>query len=615
MAAVRPILPNDVSAPSCCAPRLVHESCPRGNNLGFQIPPSPPKCGGHAFGVGLPSGLPKPPCFPCSPPSTTAHPLSYESDSLQPYQTLFDGDHVLFMNTLKTLAYGGFIYTLARGQDPFTSNPVTLLSRVQASDTTGTTRKTVNVQYTDAANPANSVPLTFGSSMTALGKFIYIVGFNGGLALFTPVIARVHVDTLDVLVWQGNGETSDFEVYTDVTVGFCIPGISTEPLLAVCGFIRLGFDVRASLRLINLDTMLPIAIPGTELTYNSLDEISVSVSIVANSALGIYNILYDTYDLKCAIWSVSSNGSSLATTLQYNDPATQTLRTSMGVALQWGIQLACRENGTLFALVRGFLESTSADMPSEVTMVYQFTPDTNPAVGFGVSGIVVWWDPSVGPSIPSALRLSEYGEEVYVVGNSFSRLDYGSGNSLVISPNVLSDLFSFLRIFIPRSESNPVELAAYPVPFVIRIAETNGCVGLVLRGSPNCPCSDFQFAVDVCFTSPKVLLVSGMVAKDLLATPAIVSGLLTMVVSLHTNPARVLNCTPITVNILNGYCNGIVGINNPCAPTTALQIQGPVVVGNSSNPPLIPGTIRFQDGQLLVYNGAIWQPLAYAENP
>jgi hypothetical protein len=588
--------PTGISAPApCCVPRSLAGGF-QGNKLGFQIPPTPPKCGGSAFSVKLPASIHKP-CFPCAPPSTVAYPLSYESETLQPYQT-FMTDEILWVNTIKTIPHAGYLFTLA-----ITSDGISCISRVQAADINGLTRQTVALRSENPSDPTTTLDLKFGTGMVAMGKFLFICGTNA-----IPMIAKVNVDTLDVLVSAGNGELAAdvfAEEYYNITTGFCVPGISSEPLLAVCGYIRtdMGADFYPSFRLIDTTTLLPVGIFGTGLTYSiNIDKPnSLACSLCANPALGVFNILVssDGSVIQTSIWTVSKDGTNLMSVLQYNDPTTGNLRLPGGVSGEYSAEIACLENGTVFALVRGIVDSTTAGLPSEVVVLYEFTPDTAPAMGFGVSGIVVWWDRPVGASYASSLLLSACDGQVFVVGNSLPPSP--------TTPDVI--------IYYGGNYNFPISTSATNldfIPFVIKVSAVDGCTGLVLHGLPNCPCSDFQFAVDLCSARAGVLYVSGMVGKNIFTTPAIVSGLLTLFLSVHTSPARIVNCSPVAVNILNGYCNGIVGINNPCAPSTALQVQGPIVVGNSQDPPLIPGTIRFENGSLLVWSDSEWKTLAFA---
>ena len=569
-----------------------------GNKLGFQIPPTPPKCGSHTFGVKLPatSTTLNKPCTSCTPPATVAYPLSYESETLQPYST-FVVDSNVFVNSVKTIAHAGYLFTLA-----ITSQGVTCISRVQAADMNGLTRQTVLLQSPNPSNPSENVTLQFGCSMVAMDKFVYVCGSNAGM----PCIAKINADTLDILVSAGNGERPGTDIsaeeYYDITVGFCVTGISSSPLLAVCGFIVIDDVAYPSFRLIDPISLLPVGIFGTGRSYNINTEKSYSraVSLCANPALGVYNILVSAEPLggiQSSIWTLSKDGTSLLSVLQYNDPTTNNLRIQGGLSSAYGLQIACLETGSVFVLTRG-ITSPSSSLPSEVVALYQFTPDTAPAIGFGDSGIVVWWDRSVGASYSSKLLLSECHGQVFVVGNALAPSS---------APNDINIYYGGNYNYPIRTESSNLEF----VPFVLKIAVTDGCSSLVLHGLPNCPCNNFLFAVDLCYARPGLFYVSGMVGKDILTTPSIMSGLLTLFMSIHTNPARVINCAPVAVNLMNGYCNGIIGLYNPCAPSTVLQVHGPIIVGNCQNPPLIPGTIRFEDGALLVWDGSAWKTVVW----
>jgi hypothetical protein len=435
-----------------------------------------------------------------------------------------------------------------------------------------------------------------------------------------PAVARIDPVSLSVFVQVGNGGGLNLEQYNDVQLDVLPAGYCDQPVnFIVCGQgVEEGGDPQGVFRRLNGSTLLPMPLANSASLYaivsNSLLSGSSTfvesnaVSLAASEKLNLIVVAVQaTIDTggdevtSSLLWSLSLSGGSLfpLSVTSFNNPATFFLRTPANVESLSIVSVVIGSCGSPFAVSAG-TTNASAVLPLYVTVAHAFNLDTDPIPAFGISGITTWFDPTGASSRPVGASAPSDGSLV-VVGNSFS--------DAVLSPvgnEISSPCLPWLSVH--TALSSTYLLGSSTTPFIIRL----NCAGIacsLLRSLPCDPCVSFYWASAFVMTSAVSGFIVGDVAKKPLA-PSQAAGLLYMSLrlSLSSNSVKIMNTErPIVADVFtSASCDGVIYADNLCTPTT-LVINGPLVVGNNAaDIPPLAGTIKFQDGVFLGYNGTVW---------
>jgi len=449
------------------------------------------------------------------------------------------------------------------------------------------------------------VPLTFESSqglcvlnepraLLCEGGAIYVVGNgqvvlpSGGVTTSMPAVARIREDTLCVFVQVGNGDGLVQETYMDVHTMPC-----SDSVLLVCGAAVFGSDVvpTATFRRLDICTFLPQGIPGTGLLYSSATtNNTVAVSIAVSPAMGFILLGVQTAATSL-VWPLCNDGSPIQPfATSFNDPISGLLRLPAGADGVTVVRMLCTPSGTSFAICAA--HGSSSLFGTSWTAVYAFTPDTQPEMEFGISGVACWAWSLYGASLPNEAILGTDGS-VVVVGNAFltqSDLD----NAVTVGPDGLP----WLQVAVPPG--------TMPQPFLVRFSASSGRPCCVMQGLGGC--IDFLWAAAVVATPTASLLVMG----DADSKPG-QAGQPAGVLTAFLRPPGAVSCTRALVPIIQTSCTGVVSVDAQCGPTV-LMVNGPVVVGDTELPAAaVAGAIRFRAGVFQGFDGTTWRAFRYVD--
>lgn len=446
----------------------------------------------------------------------------------------------------------------------------------------------------------------------------YIIDLAGDPGLQLPAVARVDPVSLSVFVQVGNGGGLNLEQYNDVQLDVLPTGYCDEPVnFIVCG--KGAEDVaapQAVFRRLNGTTLLPMPLANSANLYAIVSDDLLSggstftesnaVSLAASEKLNLIVVAVqasietgaDTFT-SSLLWSLSLSGGSLVplSVTSFNNPATFFLRTPANVVSLSIVSVIIGSCGSPFAVSAGTTTSGAA-LPLYVTVAHAFNLDTDPILTFGISGITTWFDPTGASSRPVGATAPSDGSLI-VVGNSFS-------DAVEVGNEITSPCLPWLSV--QTALSSTYILGSSTTPFIIRL-NCSGTACSLLRALPCDPCVSFYWASAFVMTSAMLGFIVGDVAKKPLA-PSQSAGLLYMSLrlSLSSNSVKIMNADrPIVTDVFTtASCDGVIYTDNLCAQTT-LVVNGPLVVGNNlADIPPLAGTIKFQDGVFLGYNGIDW---------
>jgi hypothetical protein len=425
--------------------------------------------------------------------------------------------------------------------------------------------------------------LTYPRSILLDGRIAYIAGngfftpFGGTKSGSQPTIAVVDTEVWSCFVQVGNGDVLENEEYNDVQANPCDPDT-----LYVCGKYATSPSI-AIIRKVSRTSFMPLILGTsgqlyTSLTYVNENANAVSMAIASSKGLRMIVVAVQL-ETSSMIWPLDTDGVNLPSPslTSFNLPLTGKLRLPAGVTAVTLIKILVSTCGSVKAVGTGVSDPMSATLPPSVTVSYDFNFDTEPNLYYGVDGIATWWNNGQSArACDACLTVRE--ESLFIVGNSFTNENSGSGSTTIEVP------------CLPWLSVTTI-LDASPIPFLIRQNDV-GSTCVLLYQMKGEMCSAFAWASSFRLTS----ILGGVIMGDVSSKPLEASqpaGLLTVHMVNLRNTQGDQNCKPVQVPIITSSCAGVVEVDNRCEDTT-LVVNGPVVVGNGA--PALPGAIRFNAG-------------------
>jgi len=446
-----------------------------------------------------------------------------------------------------------------------------------------------------------------------------------------PAVARVNLCTNDVFIQVGNGDTLINEEWNDVQLEAC----GGSYLVAGNGKVGTAGPVQAVIRKLDCSTLMPVALPATNLPYVLLPttnflatgqsfDVSNAVSIASSGKLNLivaavqatiaYSVPLSTSFSSSLLWAVNLDGTLMSpiTVTSYNNPATGFLRTPASVSTLSIVSVQINDAGVTYATSCG-TTSSGAPLPLYVTVVHAFNCDTDAILSFGtpvsslttactVSGITTWYGSSGEAARPTGSTVRTYDGSLLVFGNLFS--DVSPPDSTAYSTISVPNL-PWLGLRVPQATG--FMLGTTVTPFLIRV-NCSGNVCSLLRPLA-CPCSSFIWAAYFVLLSPTGhgVMIGDCASKPLAPSqPATMLFLTLQLNGSHT--AKLTNAVKSCLSassLLTSSCDGVKIVDNVCTSTT-LVVNGPVVVGSSATPATLPGAIKYEAGVFYGYTPAGW---------
>jgi hypothetical protein len=627
----------------------------RSNDLGFQIPPTPPVCkpvpGGGVAAAAKAAAEEED-------PSLTR---AYESHVLQGFLGQLDsGNDSVWAARMVRAADGyavgtaihaatgeeeGFLahvadsgrvkatLPLVQGTLHMTCPRALLVKRagITATATAGAPGTTCCLCCHDDCAQCPNVTSALATTVVVVGNGVD-VGLDPVLEDVVVAVVRVAGNCMRILsmtlgcgvAWEGTGPARYYDLaWSPFDSGMAFvcgdaPVVASDGLstvrVAMVALVCIGTGAAVT------TLTLPSAAPSTAVSLGvAMSLLAIGVNVEEGGTALLWSVSPAAGEAPFV--SVAPYPNPYAT--QYNDPTTSRLRLPPSVAAVQVTRVVVHTCGGIMVVGRGTVPQPSL-FPATVTVVYAFDGATVPLTSFGDLGALVWWPPGSSPSaaVPTDALLMPDGA-LLITGNA----SQPGPNAFVHGPACALPYLA------------TTQAAASPQPFVLQVqscASRAWCccccdgtlapvVRCLLQDLPGC--SFARVAAALCTTSPKAFHVVGDVFPHGCGTGAQAAGVLHALVAYTCPRVRVMNAhwTPYCCGGGGGtLCpddGGPARVDYVCGPSgcaSALVVSGPVTVGSlcagDPEPLPIPGSLVFDpaQGAFLGFDGTAWRKLSWA---
>ncbi len=598
---------------SCIRQHVRNAGTFKGNLLGQQRASAPPRRRVAA----LPSDTAPAQAPFCDPQYFKPQPAAFEATTLAQFLGNYTDPFTYNVRVLRTSDGPGGVFSIGTALSTTTGAVEGFLMRtVTADGCEQSTSVAVVLSFTDPATGA-VYALTQPKALLVTRESVIVVG-HGYMndVEFGPAVAVVNNDPVcpskmpSPFVVVGNADDLPGEVYNDIAVNpFC------DGCWLVAATATIDDVETALVRCIDAVTLLPRMV-GPVLAPTLYTPITPpaaiegqptsGVSVTATSSLVVVGVHVDG-GVNSLLWTLRPDLTEVLpwTATGYNDPVSGVLVSPLatdGITL---IRALALPDDSLFVAVLSGLD-TAANLPAAALQVMLFTADTTPAVWYGDSGIVTWYDAGANATRPNdavLTRAPSGSMSLLVTGNTFAQqVAPTEDTSLYNVPG-----FPYLNVVVP-------DFYVPPKPFLVEFPLCPVTPRVLVLGLPGC--ARVHWASSTATTPPSFTLVGDTAFKT--GCPNQNADLLIVLVAalcgrgVVPSPARIVNCQPVPVPVLTSSCDGFINISGLCTRTTVLKVAGPVIVGcYADNEMPLPGMIRFDplSRQFLGYNGTEWTAL------
>jgi hypothetical protein len=419
-----------------------------------------------------------------------------------------------------------------------------------------------------------------------------------------PAVAVVKCGVVTQLV-VSNVDGFFVEAYQDIAVN---PFDATTFLVTSYAEMTEGVPTVALFRALDVDTLQPVPLGDGSYTYTALAPVTDGVSqyglciaavqatcmvVIAYAALvgeGLYNT---------GVWALRATDYTTIYYTGFNDAATGYIVPQAGATTLVPLAVLPGADAAIYLAVSVTLASTL----QHAVQVYKFGTDTNVDVAWGASGCVTWYDTAATTTRANDAVLSQDGRAVFVTGNAF-QTSAGAPFQYVVD-----DGFYDLWQTVAADEGSA------PTPFVLEVSGVTGAARHVFRFPCVCGCAPVRWASSLVVTGPFTGVLIGDVDWEC-ASSITLAYVLAAALNMAACPLRVTNAQGVFDGAVKEGADGFVAVKAPCATTTTLLVAGGVTVGCVPDAaPVVPGTLRYNDGTLQYYDGVTWQTLAIVSPP
>lgn len=544
----------------------------------------------------------------CDPQTFAPEPAAFEASTLAQFLGHYTDPLTYNVRVLRTADGPGGVFSVGTALSTTTGAVEGFLMRTATS---GEGSVAVVLTYTDPATGA-VYAVTQPKALLVTREVVVVVGYGYmNDTEFGPAVAVVNNDPVcppkmpSPFIVVGNADNFADEVYNDVQPNPFCDGCWLVPSSATVDGVQ-----TALIRCIDAVTLLPRMV-GPVLSpalYTAITppaavagQPTAGISVTTTSSLVIVGVHVDG-GANSLLWTLRPELTEVLpwTATGFNSPTAGVLVSPLatdGITL---IRVLALPDDSVFVVLLSGLD-TAANLPTAALQVMLFTADTTPALWYGDSGIVTWYDAGANATRPNDAVLTAAGA-LLVTGNTFAQqVEPAEGTSLYNVPG-----FPYLNVAVP-------DFYVPPKPFLVEFGLCTIPPKVLVLGLPGC--ARLHWASSTAPTLPYYTVVGDTAFKT--GCPNQNADLLVVLVSpsacLTPNASRIVNRQAVPTPVLTSSCDGFITLSGLCTRTTVVKVAGPVIVGCYGDTELpLPGMIRFDPftRQFEGYNGTEWTPLS-----